>query len=289
VARELGYSSGEALALAALAIIAFFADDPAHAVRLARLAQQLEADIPGWMGRICNYILTQALTEARDLAAARRTCAATLARSEHTGDLWTQVRLQIRMAVLDLETGQVKDAAANLREALQISLRTGGWFELQNCLDCCGHLCAVTGRWTEALTLWAAHAAVFQHHGSPYSPADTRRRHEPLGQARLALGPARAGAAEERGAAMSLTTAAEYALMLTALSLPPQAPGVGKLTVREQELVSLVAQGRTDAQIAAQLSISIRTVSSYLDRIRNKTGCRRRADLTRLALSAGLV
>ena len=31
------------------------------------------------------------------------------------------------------------------------------------------------------------------------------------------------------------------------------------------------------------------TVSSHLDRIRDKTGCRRRADLTRLALSAGLV
>ena len=38
-----------------------------------------------------------------------------------------------------------------------------------------------------------------------------------------------------------------------------------------------------------QLYISIRTVRSHLDRIRDKTGCRRRADLTRLALAAGLV
>ena len=44
-----------------------------------------------------------------------------------------------------------------------------------------------------------------------------------------------------------------------------------------------------DAQIAAELYISVRTVSSHLDRIRDKTGCRRRADLTRLALSDGLV
>jgi len=119
----------------------------------------------------------------------------------------------------------------------------------------------------------------------------TRRRQEPRRQARQALGPVGTRAAEERGAAMSLATAAEYALMLTAPgSRQPQAPpGTGKLSARERELVTLVAQGRTDAQIAAQLYISIRTVRSHLDRVRDKTGCRRRADLTRLALSAGLV
>ena len=60
------------------------------------------------------------------------------------------------------------------------------------------------------------------------------------------------------------------------------------LSARERQLVSLVADGNTDAQIAAQLYISVRTVHSHLDRIRDKTGCRRRADLTRLALQAGL-
>ena len=78
--------------------------------------------------------------------------------------------------------------------------------------------------------------------------------------------------------------------MLTDLGPPrPAAPGSGQLSARERELVTLVAQGRTNAQIAAQLYISIRTVTSHLDRIRDKTGCRRRADLTRLALSEGLV
>jgi len=66
-------------------------------------------------------------------------------------------------------------------------------------------------------------------------------------------------------------------------------PGPGQLSARERQLVTLVAHGRTDAQIAAQLYISVRTVSSHLDRIRDKTGCRRRADLTRLAFSAGLL
>ena len=89
---------------------------------------------------------------------------------------------------------------------------------------------------------------------------------------------------------MRLATAAEYALLLTDPGPPqPAAPDPGTLSARERELVTLVAQGRTNAQIAAQLYISVRTVGSHLDRIRDKTGCRRRADLTRLALAAGLV
>ena len=91
---------------------------------------------------------------------------------------------------------------------------------------------------------------------------------------------------------MSWAAAAEYALLLTEDPGPRQPgtpPGLGGLSARERELVTLVAQGATNAQIAARLHISIRTVSSHLDRIRDKTGARRRADLTRLALAAGLV
>jgi len=88
---------------------------------------------------------------------------------------------------------------------------------------------------------------------------------------------------------MSLAAAAEYALMLTAPGAQQAPPGLAKLSSRERELVTLVAQGRTNAQIAAELYISARTVGSHLDRIRDKTGCRRRADLTRLALTTGLV
>jgi DNA-binding CsgD family transcriptional regulator len=91
---------------------------------------------------------------------------------------------------------------------------------------------------------------------------------------------------------MSLAAAAEYALMLAEDPGPSQAvvaPVLANLSAREWELVTLVARGRADAQIAAELFISVRTVSSHLGRIRDKTGCRRRADLARLALAAGLV
>jgi DNA-binding NarL/FixJ family response regulator len=61
------------------------------------------------------------------------------------------------------------------------------------------------------------------------------------------------------------------------------------ITAREQEILELVAGGETDQDIAEQLTISVRTVHSHLDRIRDKTGARRRADLTRLAIERGII
>jgi DNA-binding NarL/FixJ family response regulator len=64
---------------------------------------------------------------------------------------------------------------------------------------------------------------------------------------------------------------------------------VEALSAREEEILVLVAQGETDQDIAERLILSIRTVRTHLDRIRDKTGRRRRADLTRLAYEQGLL
>jgi DNA-binding NarL/FixJ family response regulator len=61
------------------------------------------------------------------------------------------------------------------------------------------------------------------------------------------------------------------------------------LSAREEEILVLVAQGETDQDIAERLILSTRTVRTHLDRIRDKTGRRRRADLTRLAYEQGLL
>jgi DNA-binding CsgD family transcriptional regulator len=52
--------------------------------------------------------------------------------------------------------------------------------------------------------------------------------------------------------------------------------------------VALLAGGATDAQIAERLFLSVNTVRSHLERIRDKTGARRRPELVRYALEAGI-
>ena len=289
VAREIAYPLGQVLALGGLAITAQYAGDLDGAARLARQAGQVTTGIPSSIARWCSYVLAGALIEAGDLAAAETACAAALAQTRDTGDLQNQAILLSQLVILDLEAGRLQDAAAHLREAIQLDTRTANWGELGNALDCCGLLCAATGRPAEAVTVWAAHAALLRHQEFEDTPGEVRRREGPLRRARQMLGPGRARAAEQRGAAMTVATAAEYVLMLADPGQPQPAPVPGKLSARERELVALVAQGRTDAQIAAELYISIRTVRSHLDRIGDKTGCRRRVDLTRLALRTSLV
>ncbi len=296
LARDGDYPLGEALALAALGLVACVAGDRVGAVQLARRAEQIMAGLHGPMARVCGHVLTTVLIAAGDPAAAERVCGPALAGARDAGDLWSLGNLLEKMVVLDLSAGRYEDAAAHLREGLQTALRTGSRARVLDDLDCSGYLCALTGRSAEAVTVWAAVVVLQGREGfsvpsHPDVPEGWFERQEPLREARLGLGPDRARAAEERGKAMSLATAAEYALMLTAVGPhpPAAAPGLEGLSPRERELVTLVARGHTDAQIAGQLYISVRTVSSHLDRIRDKTGCRRRADLTRLALSAGLV
>jgi DNA-binding NarL/FixJ family response regulator len=56
------------------------------------------------------------------------------------------------------------------------------------------------------------------------------------------------------------------------------------LTPREHEVLRLVATGLTDRQIAERIYVSPRTVQNHLARIRDKTGLRRRSELTRWAV-----
>ena len=62
-----------------------------------------------------------------------------------------------------------------------------------------------------------------------------------------------------------------------------------KLTAREVEVLRLVAQGLTDAQVAEQLVISPRTVNWHLTSIYSKLGVSSRTAATRYAIEQKLV
>lgn len=63
----------------------------------------------------------------------------------------------------------------------------------------------------------------------------------------------------------------------------------GELTSRESEVLQLIAEGFSNKQIAAELTISIKTVEKHRQQVMNKLNIHDVAGLTRYAISKGLI
>lgn len=78
------------------------------------------------------------------------------------------------------------------------------------------------------------------------------------------------------------------ALMTPGGGARPRGPG-GELSEREVDVLRLVALGHTNAEVAEELFISVRTVETHRAHIGQKLGARSRAELVEVARAAGLL
>lgn len=85
------------------------------------------------------------------------------------------------------------------------------------------------------------------------------------------------------------------AARLLAAALVPQRADVTArsryraLSLREQTILRMMAEGYSGAEIARQLGISTKTVDAYKRRVEDKLGLRHRTDYVRFAIEAGIL
>ena len=180
-----------------------------------------------------------------------------------------------------LELGLVDDAVLRL-DAWEADARRldRGW-ALAHATRCRGLVAAARGELEQALSLLAE--AVEQHEaaGDPFGGARallalgvTRRRARQKRSAREAIELARA-AFEEMGADGWAQRTREE---LGAIGGRTRSEG---LTPSERRVADLVANGRTNAEVAATLFLAERTVASHLTHVYAKLGVRSRTELSR--------
>jgi ATP/maltotriose-dependent transcriptional regulator MalT len=159
---------------------------------------------------------------------------------------------------------------------------------------------AAQGEPTWAARLWGAAESQRESYGTPLAPIYRAGYEQAVAKASIQLGEKTFAAAWYEGRMMTLEqvlAAKGTAEILAPKAMEPSSPSLAQmqpispagLTTRELEVLRLVAQGLTDAQVAQQLVISPRTVNSHLTSIYSKLGVDSRTAATHYVMEHHLI
>ena len=187
-----------------------------------------------------------------------------------------------------MREGDHRAARGRLEEATAIVSEHGDrWFLGVYCLPALATAHRVEGRPEEAVLLLGAAEALREAIGAPISPWLADDHEGTVAATRVLLDAERFAAAWSRGRGMTPEEALAVVRDGGAGGAGAGHGGAG-LTVREAEILRLVARGMTDAEVAHELVVSRRTVHAHLRSIYRKLDVRTRAAATRYALEHGL-
>jgi predicted ATPase/DNA-binding CsgD family transcriptional regulator len=208
-------------------------------------------------------------------------------------DAYGIVMCLLHIAFVMMARSDYKSTAALLREGMQLSRELEHKVFIQYCMTGLAGVAASKGFLVRAARLWGAAERVSEISGGSIvrEGKSTIGYERVLNAARSQLGEAAWTAAWAEGRAMSPEPAIEYALERGTTPEPaatPQTHPAG-LSVREVDVLRLVAAGLTNAEVAERLFLSPRTVDWHLSSIYRKLGLHSRAEATRFAAEHGLL
>jgi non-specific serine/threonine protein kinase len=185
-------------------------------------------------------------------------------------------------------------AAAYYREALAAAAVQHDQRIVAHALEGMAGLAATRGEMERAGRLFGAAASLREIVGAPLRPGRRATYARAQAAVRAAGAEAAFSAAQHEGRALplerALAEALDFAQALTnpARSKPTPRRPTG-LSDREFEVLLLIAGGRSNAEIAERLFISLRTVTTHATNIFHKLGLSSRAEVIALAHREGLV
>ena len=186
--------------------------------------------------------------------------------------------------VARLERDEVH-AEEMLRQAMALAHAIGARFYTSTSLIFAGILAIQRGQDARGLRLIGA-ATQYSQLRTSLDADEVEDWDTSLARARRRLGQAEFERFVAEGHAMELTDVIAYAG--TAADLPTPT-NVGPLSIREREVVTLIARGCSNRDIGEALLISPRTVEAHVTHVLNKLGARTRAQVAASAVAHGLI
>ncbi|MFL5673904.1 MAG: ATP-binding protein [Chloroflexota bacterium] len=194
--------------------------------------------------------------------------------SEELGETWERAYLLHFLAVASLHKGEPEEAEGYARQCLELKRALGDLIGMASAVEALALIAMGRGSSERSATLLGAGEAIWRSIPTtilaPYRADHDRTEAE----ARAALGAAAFEAAHRAGLAMTRDEVVDYALEIRRPATSPavRSTSDSPLSRREMEVAGLVADGATNAQVAARLFISERTVESHVASIFNKLG-----------------
>ena len=213
------------------------------------------------------------------------------------GEKWVLASTLHLLGEVVQRRGEWERAAGLYRESLLLAQAVGDKANMAQVLHQIGTLAHAQRQDQPAAHLFAAAAAQRTASGGAtfYTLANAGDRADAIATVRARLGEESFAACWAQGQAMPLEQVVALALQAADVPPAPASPredsppamllpaGFAHLTRREIEVLRLLAQGLTYAQIADKLVVSHRTVNAHVTSIYAKLGVTSRADATRLA------
>ncbi len=215
-----------------------------------------------------------------------------LATSQEQGDSLDIAEMQINLARVLAVQSEAARARVLYQESLVLLRKNGNEWFIPACLEGLAEIAAAQGEPVWAARLWGAAEALRDTLGTPLPPVYRADYDRSVTAARTQFGEQSFAAAWSEGRTMSLeqVLAAKGAVeILPLISTKPSSTFPSGLTAREMEVLRLLAQGLTSAQIAQRLVIGLVTVNSHVRSIYSKLGVTSRAAATRYALEHHLL
>jgi DNA-binding CsgD family transcriptional regulator len=211
-------------------------------------------------------------------------------------DTWGITTALVSLGVTARLRGDDARATELLKESLRLRRDLGDKAGIAECLEDLAAVAAARHDPQRAARLLGAGEALRTSIGAQLPPIHQADCERTAAVARKHLGAPAFEAARGAGGKMDANAAIEDALALAQPApasardregrTPRQAPG--PLTQREQEVAALIAQGRTNREIATVLVITEGTAANHVQHILNKLGLNSRAQIAAWAVERRL-